>query len=75
MGVDMTVNAGVGLLSKPAFEKDVQVSLQEMRLEWEDRIVPELERCQEIWFGTAEELLRHSESVIDPTDSDEPDQK
>ena len=75
LGVDMTVNAGVGLLSKPAFEKDVQVSLQEMRLEWEDRIVPELERCQEIWFGTAEELLRHSESVIDPTDSDEPDQK
>lgn len=62
LGVDMTVNAGVGLLSKPALETDVQVSLQEMRLQWEDRLVPELERCQIIWFGHAEELLRHSES-------------
>lgn len=62
LGVDMTVNAGVGLLSKPALETDVQVSLQEMRLQWEDRLVPELERCQSIWFGHAEELFRHSES-------------
>ena len=62
LGVDMTVNAGVALVSKPAFERDVRESLRAMCLEWEDRLLPELERCQKIWFGHAQELLRHTAS-------------
>ena len=62
LGIDITVNAGVALVSKPAFEKDVRESLWAMRLEWEERLLPELERCQKIWFGHAEELLRQSTS-------------
>ena len=75
LGVDMTVNAGVALVSKPAFEKDVQESLGAMCLEWEERLLPELERCQNIWFGHAEELLRQSTSsaesaVVNPRTED-----
>ena len=62
LGVDMTVNAGVALVSKPSFEIDVKESLGAMCLEWEERLLPELERCQNIWFGHAEELLRQSTS-------------
>lgn len=73
LGVDVTVNAGVALVSKPAFEKDVQESLRAMCLEWEERLLQELERCQNIWFGHAEELLRQSttssveSAIIDPS--------
>ena len=62
LGVDVTVNAGVALVTKPLFERDVQESLGAMCLEWEERLLPELERCQDIWFGHAEELLRQSAS-------------
>mmetsp|Transcript_20033 Transcript_20033/g.28375 ORF Transcript_20033/g.28375 Transcript_20033/m.28375 type:complete len:475 (-) Transcript_20033:56-1480(-) len=58
LGVDMSVNAGVALMQSSAFEKDVRDSLDATVLEWEERLLPELERVQGIWFDHAEGLLQ-----------------
>lgn len=60
LGVDTLVNAGVALIHRSAFEKDVKESLRATALEWEDRLMPELERVQDVWFGHAESLLKGS---------------
>jgi hypothetical protein len=55
--VDMTVNAGVALMQRSAFVEDVRESLNATQSEWEDRLWPELERVQSVWFGHADEAL------------------
>jgi len=57
LGVDLTVNAGVALIHRSAFERDVNDSLQATCVEWEERLLPELDRVQDVWFGHAEALL------------------
>jgi len=65
LGVDMSVNAGVALMQSSAFEKDVRDSLDATVLEWEERLLPELERVQGIWFDHAERSLQISEHSSD----------
>jgi hypothetical protein len=58
IGMDMTVNAGVALMQRSTFERDVEESLDATLLEWEDRLLPEVERVvRDIWFGQAEAML------------------
>ena len=54
----MAVNAGVALMERPVFVADVQAVLEATALEWEERLLPELERVEGVWFGSAERLLR-----------------
>ena len=58
LGVDVAVNAGVALMQRPVFVADVQAVLEATALEWEERLLPELERVEGVWFGSAERLLR-----------------
>ena len=53
----MAVNAGVALMQRPVFVADVQAVLDATALEWEERLLPELERVEGVWFGSAERLL------------------
>eukprot|EP00980_Cylindrotheca_fusiformis_P001304 scaffold333_cov133-Cylindrotheca_fusiformis.AAC.30 len=57
IGVDMTVNAGVALMQRSSFERDVKESLDATILEWEENLFPELERIHGIWFDHAESLI------------------
>lgn len=63
LGVDVTVNAGVTLMQRPALERDVRDSLDATVLEWEERLLPELERVQGIWFDQAAALIVASDDV------------
>lgn len=65
IGVDVAVNAGVALMQRSALEQDVRESLDATLMEWEERLRPELDRAQSVWFGHAEDLLR-----VDTTPSD-----
>ena len=57
LGVDVGVNAGVALLQRPVFERDVREALEATLHEWEERLSPELERVQAVWFDEAAALL------------------
>lgn len=63
LGIDMTVNAGVTLMQRPALEQDVRDSLDATVLEWEERLLPELERVQGIWFDQAAALIFVNDDV------------
>ena len=57
--LDMAVNQGISLMQRSAFEEDVQQALKVTLLEWEGRILPEINRVvQEEWFGQLEGMLR-----------------
>ena len=58
VGVDMTVNLGVALMQRPALEKDVHDSLEETLVEWEERLLQELEHVQSVWYSHAKDALR-----------------
>jgi hypothetical protein len=61
IGIDMAMNAGVSLIQRDAFEKDVQESLDATLLEWEERILPEVDRIvQDVWFAGAEDALMYT---------------
>lgn len=58
VGMDMALNKGISLMQRSAFEKDVQESLDATLLEWEERMLPEVDRViQEEWFGQLEAML------------------
>lgn len=57
IGVDMTVNAGVALMQRSAFETDLKDSLDVTVKEWQDRLFPEMDEVQEIWFATTSKAL------------------
>ena len=68
VGVDMTVNAGVALMQRSAFEQDIRDSLDATRMEWEDRLLPELERVQSIWYDHALSVMTlNKPPETDPT--------
>jgi hypothetical protein len=57
--MDMAVNKGVSLMHRSAFEKDVRESLDATLLEWEERMLPEVNRVvQEEWFGQFESMIQ-----------------
>lgn len=59
IGMDMAVNQGVSLLQRPAFENDVRESLDATLLEWEERLLPEIDRVvQDQWFGQLDAVLQ-----------------
>jgi hypothetical protein len=59
VGMDMAVNKGVSLMQRSAFEKDVRESLDATLLEWEERMLPEVNRVvQEEWFGQLESMIQ-----------------
>ncbi|KAG7358947.1 hypothetical protein IV203_015536 [Nitzschia inconspicua] len=59
VGMDMAVNKGVSLMQRSAFVKDVRESLDATQLEWEERMLPEVDRVvQEEWFGHLESMLK-----------------
>jgi hypothetical protein len=53
LGVDMTVSTGVSLMQRPSFEADVHAALDGTLHAWEDKLLPELERVQGVWFDRA----------------------
>jgi len=55
--VDMTINAGVALMQKGSFERDVKEAMDVTILEWEENLWPELEKTQGIWFDRADAVL------------------
>ncbi|KAL3926583.1 MAG: hypothetical protein SGBAC_013418 [Bacillariaceae sp.] len=55
--VDMTVNAGVALMQKGSFERDVKEAMDVTLLEWEENLWPELEKTQGMWFDRADAVL------------------
>jgi len=58
LGVDVAVNAGVALMQRSAFEKDVEEGLFATATEWEENIfLPELEKIQDLWFDQALSVL------------------
>jgi hypothetical protein len=59
IGMDMAVNKGISLMQRSAFEADVQESLDATILEWEAKILPEVDRLvQEDWFGQLQAMLQ-----------------
>jgi hypothetical protein len=58
VGIDVAMNAGVRLMQRDAFERDVQRSLDATVVEWEERILPEVDRVvQDVWFAGAHAAL------------------
>mmetsp|Transcript_29083 Transcript_29083/g.70206 ORF Transcript_29083/g.70206 Transcript_29083/m.70206 type:complete len:448 (-) Transcript_29083:68-1411(-) len=57
VSVDMTVNAGVALMQKGSFERDVKEAMDVTIMEWEENLWPELEKTQGIWFDRADAVL------------------
>ena len=49
----MTVSTGVALMQRPSFEADVHTALDETARSWEEKLLPELERVQGVWFDRA----------------------
>lgn len=70
IGVDVAVNAGVALMQRSALEKDVHESLDATLMEWEERLRPELDRVQSVWYGHAVGLLQ-IETQPDDDDNDD----
>ena len=57
LGVDMTVSTGMALMQRPSFEADVHTALDETVSSWEEKLLPELERVQSVWFDRAMNTL------------------
>ena len=57
VGVDMTVNLGVAVMQRSAFEQDVRDCLEETLQEWEDTLGQELANVQSVWYGHAEDVV------------------
>eukprot|EP00978_Attheya_sp_CCMP212_P003515 scaffold7251_cov43-Attheya_sp.AAC.1 len=64
IGVDMTVNAGIAMMQRPALQADIHDSLDATLLEWEERLLPELERVHTLWFDHAESLLETTNNIV-----------
>lgn len=59
VGMDMALNKGVSLMQRSAFENDVRESLDETLLEWQERMLPEVDRIvQDEWFAGLESMLQ-----------------
>lgn len=62
VGMDMALNKGVSLMQRSTFEKDVRESLHATLLEWQERMLPEVDRVvQEEWLGGLESMLQVKE--------------
>ena len=57
LGLDAGINLGVELVQRPDFEADILESVNGAKLEWQDRLLPELERVQDIWFENVDAML------------------
>jgi hypothetical protein len=58
IGMDMAVNKSISLLQQSTFEKDVQESLDATMLEWEEKILPEVDSfVQEEWFQQLQTIV------------------
>jgi hypothetical protein len=53
VGIDLTVNAGLSLIQRPALEKDLHDCIDATQDEWENRLMEELDRVHGIWFDHA----------------------
>lgn len=60
VGIDLTLNAGVALIQRPALEQDIRQALEATIQEWEERLTPEVERAQSTWFDHATSILQPS---------------
>lgn len=60
VGVDMTINAGISLMQRDSFENDVSEAVDGTILELTERLWPEVERVQTVWFDHAENLMLES---------------
>lgn len=59
VAMDMAVNQGISLMQRSAFEEDVLQSLNATFLEWEGRILPEINRVvHEEWFAQLDAMLQ-----------------
>ncbi len=57
LGVDMTAGLALSLMQRPSFEADVHVALDGTLQAWEEKLLPELERVQHVWFDRALDTL------------------
>eukprot|EP00529_Nitzschia_sp_RCC80_P016037 CAMPEP_0113464520 /NCGR_PEP_ID=MMETSP0014_2-20120614/13244_1 /TAXON_ID=2857 /ORGANISM="Nitzschia sp." /LENGTH=671 /DNA_ID=CAMNT_0000356605 /DNA_START=17 /DNA_END=2032 /DNA_ORIENTATION=+ /assembly_acc=CAM_ASM_000159 len=65
VAVDMTLNKGLELIQRDNFVNDVHESLDATQLEWEERIIPELDRTiDESWFQPIEVSLQKQQAMI-----------
>lgn len=57
LGLDAGINLGVELVQRPDFEADILESVNGAKIEWQDRLLPELERVQDVWFENVDGML------------------
>lgn len=57
LGVDFGVQTGLALMQRPSFEADVHTALESTVQNWEEKLLPEIERVQSVWFERATDTL------------------